>query len=475
MHGLSPLIIVWVRFATNLMNNYYNPNENNPGTSHENRNENPGSNSQNNHYFYGQGQGTYYGRPPQPQYQPPKNSGSAALGVIIVGLLAVLLFTAIAGFLVFLYRGYNSFVDVKPIESTASANEPDKTVPQQSTVPAEDPVTPGVGIDPRFNLEDIARPAPQDGKKLLSIPEIVDKAKPASVAIYTNVTVDRGEYFGLVESTVAGSGFIITENGYIVTNAHVIEGARSVHVYLEDDRTYEASVVGADRLADVAVLKVNATGLPTVQLGDSGKLLVGEIAIAIGNPTGKLRGTVTSGIVSALEREMSESPIPLIQTDAALNSGNSGGALLNAYGEVIGINQLKIVFADPGKQEPIQGISFAIPINAAKTIIQSLIQTGKHEWPMMGITVSTVQEELAGKQGLHYPGVVVVSLEPNGPGSKAGLQAGDVITKIGGKDVTTTRQLSNAKNEYKVGEAVVLTIYRGERVMEVTLVFGSSR
>ncbi len=451
------------------MNNEYNPHQYDPESQSGNSYNHQDHHTYNENPYDTRGDYSNYEGPPPPR---KRGGGSVALGVIIVGLVAVLLFTSIAGVILFLYKGYDRLVEPSP--EIVETLPPNKTSPTDSPSPSDEPTPSENVVDPRFHLEDFARPAPQEGKELLSIPEIVEKAKPAVVAIYTNVVIDRGAYFGLVESTVAGSGFIITENGYIVTNAHVIEDARSVVVYLEDERTYDATVVGADSYADVAVLKVDAEDLPTVPLGDSDQLLVGELAIAIGNPTGKLRGTVTSGIVSALDRDMPESPIPLIQTDAALNSGNSGGALLNAYGEVIGINQLKIVYADSGRDEPIQGISFAIPSNAAKTIIESLIRTGKHEWPMMGITVSTVQKELAEQRNFHYPGVVIASVERYGPGSKAGLRAGDVITKIDGKDVTTVRELSDAKNQYKVGDTVTLEVYRGERVMEVSLTFDST-
>ena len=327
--------------------------------------------------------------------------------------------------------------------------------------------------DPGFILPDITPTDPQNGKTVLTIPQIVEKTKPAVVAIYTDVVVS--DQFGeLSQNIVSGSGFIISSDGYVVTNAHVIENARSIHVNLEDGRAFETKLVGSDSYGDIAVLKIDSKNLPFVELGDSSKLLIGELAIAIGNPTGRLSGTVTSGIISALDRELSQTPIALIQTDAALNPGNSGGALLNSYGEVIGINQLKIIFSDEGSVEQIQGISFAIPINAAKPIIESIIRTGKHVWPMMGITVSTVEESLAADQGLHYPGVVVVAVEPGSAGNKAGLKTGDVITTFDGKQVSTTKQLADYKNEREAGDRVTITIYRGSREMTIEMVLGAS-
>jgi serine protease Do len=297
--------------------------------------------------------------------------------------------------------------------------------------------------------------------------------KPAVVAIYTNVVISD-QFGGLEQNTVSGSGFIISEDGYVVTNAHVIENARSIHVSLEDERSFEATLLGSDAYGDVAVLKIEGDDLPTAVLGDSSKLLIGELAIAIGNPTGRLSGTVTSGIISALDRELTQSPIALIQTDAALNPGNSGGALVNAYGEVIGINQLKILHASQGSVDQIQGISFAIPVNAAKPIIENIIRTGKHVWPMMGISVLTVEKDLATDQGLHYPGVVIVSLEPKGPGEQAGLKPGDVIVAMNGQKVETTKQLADLKNEHQAEDEVHLTIYRGAEKLEITMRLGAS-
>ena len=230
-------------------------------------------------------------------------------------------------------------------------------------------------MDPRFSLEDIARPAPQEGKRLLSIPEIVGKAKPAVVAIYTNVVIDRGEFFGLTESTVAGSGFIISEDGYIVTNAHVVEGARRVHVYLEDDRTFEAIIVGVDKLADVAVLKVDAEGLPAVQLAIR-QAFVGRSLSRSATEQAEGRNRHLRHRL-ALEREMSEHR-SLIRTRRSLREFRRGAAerFRRSY------RDQSVEMIRGCKNEPIQGISF-ISINAAKAIVESLIRTGKHEWPMM--------------------------------------------------------------------------------------------
>ncbi len=406
-----------------------------------------------------------------------RKSGHLALGIAIVALVAVLAFSAIAGLLVFLFSNKDKVIrrEVTQPSQTEAALPEGTTPPLLTEAPDDgegDETVVQDGVNPEFSLGDLARPAPQAGKTILTIPQIVEKAKPAVVAIYTNIAVSD-QFGGLSQNTVSGSGFIISPDGYVVTNAHVIENAGSVHVNLEDGRTYQTAIIGSDPYADIAVLKIGAEGLPYAELGDSSRLLIGELAIAIGNPTGRLSGTVTSGIISALDRELAQTPIALIQTDAALNPGNSGGALLNAYGEVIGINQLKILYSGSSLDQ-IQGISFAIPVDAAKPIIESIIRTGKYVWPMMGITVSTVERDLASDQGLHYPGVVVVSVEGGGAGSLAGLKAGDVITAFDGTAVETTKELSDLKNTKMAGDEVTLTIYRGTQRLEIRLVLGAS-
>ncbi len=214
----------------------------------------------------------------------------------------------------------------------------------------------------------------------------------------------------------------------------------------------------------------NGEAFPTVSFGDSDLVQVGELAVAIGNPTGQLRGTVTQGIISAVKRELTSStPLRLIQTDAALNPGNSGGPLFNAYGEVIGINQLKIL--DDGSGQPtIQGISFAIPSNAARPIIESLIRTGKHEWPMLGINVIALEEFDAQENDLRYPGVLIVSVENRSAAALAGLQSGDVIFEAEGQPVANTGELNDIKNTLDVGDSMTVKFEREGKEMEATLI-----
>jgi serine protease Do len=277
---------------------------------------------------------------------------------------------------------------------------------------------------------------------------------------------DRGRLrpFGL------GSGFIVSADGYIVTNAHVVENAEEITVRFTDKRELKAKVIGADTRSDVAVIKVEATGLPTVRIGDINKLRVGEWVVAIGSPFG-FANTVTAGIVSAKSREnLSGDPnldaVPFIQTDVAVNPGNSGGPLLNMRGEVIGINSQ--IFSRTGS---FAGISFAIPIDYAFNVADQLMKTGKVVRGRIGVGIQNVTKDLADSLGLaKAAGAAVSNVEEGSPAAKAGLEVGDVILKIDGRPVDGSADLSRTIRALKPGTKVNLGVWRGGKPRDLTVV-----
>jgi serine protease Do len=266
-----------------------------------------------------------------------------------------------------------------------------------------------------------------------------------------------------------GSGFIVSQDGYIVTNAHVVENADEITVRLSDKREFKAKVVGADTRSDIAVLKVEGTNLPIVKIGDTSKLRVGEWVIAIGSPFG-FQNTVTAGIVSAKSREnLSGDPnldaIPFIQTDVAVNPGNSGGPLLNMKGEVVGINSQ--IFSRTGA---FAGISFSIPIDYAFNIADQLMKTGKVTRGRIGVSISSVNKDLADSLGLpKAQGAAVGTVEDGSPAQKAGLEAGDVILKIDGRPVDGNADLSRTIRALKPGTKTTLNVWRAGKTRDVTL------
>ena len=266
-----------------------------------------------------------------------------------------------------------------------------------------------------------------------------------------------------------GSGFIVSQDGFIVTNAHVVENAEEITVRLPDRREFKAKVVGADTRSDVAVIKVEGTGLPVVKIGDTSKLRVGEWVIAIGSPFG-FQNTVTAGIVSAKSREnLAGDPnldaIPFIQTDVAVNPGNSGGPLLNMKGEVIGINSQ--IFSRTGS---FAGISFSIPIDYAFNIADQIIKTGKVTRGRIGVSITTVTKDLADSLGLaKAQGAAVGTVEDGSPAQKAGLEAGDVILKIDGRNVEGNADLSRTIRSMKPGSKATLNVWRSGKTRDVTL------
>jgi serine protease Do len=264
-----------------------------------------------------------------------------------------------------------------------------------------------------------------------------------------------------------GSGFIVSPDGFIVTNAHVVENADEINVRLNDKREYKAKVIGADTRSDVAVIKIDATALPTVKIGDMSKVRVGEWVVAIGSPFG-FANTVTAGIVSAKSREnLSGDPnldaVPFIQTDVAVNPGNSGGPLLNMRGEVIGINSQ--IFSRTGS---FAGISFAIPIDYAFNVADQLMKTGHVTRGRIGVSIGNVTRDLAESLGLPKPeGAAVSTVESDSPAAKAGIEVGDVITRLDGKPVEGSADLSRSIRSMKPGSKTTLTVWRAGKTRDI--------
>lgn len=287
-----------------------------------------------------------------------------------------------------------------------------------------------------------------------SITKVAESVGPAVVGI-SNKTEG---YFG-EEDQGSGSGIIFDPNGYIVTNNHVISGAQKITVKLSTGKVLDASLVGKDSRSDLAVIKVNAKNLPVAKFGDSSKVKVGDVAIAIGNPLGEeFAGTVTAGIVSAINRKIQYGGAlyKLIQTDAAINPGSSGGALCNDAGEIIGINSLK---------EKAEGIGFAISINEAKDIIKSLMDYGKVSRPYLGISGRTIFSEEAGIYGVY-----VVEVVQGSGAAAAGIKPTDIIVELDGKKITKLENLSEILDSHKVGDTVKVKILRNDKYKEVNII-----
>ena len=270
-------------------------------------------------------------------------------------------------------------------------------------------------------------------------------------------------------SASLGSGFIISNDGYVLTNAHVVDGANVVTVKLTDKREFRAKVVGTDKQSDVAVLKISASNLPTVKIGDPNQSKVGQWVVAIGSPYG-FDNTVTSGIISAKARSLpEENYTPFIQTDVPVNPGNSGGPLFNLQGQVIGINSM--IYSQTGG---FQGLSFAIPIDEAMRVKDELVKTGHVSRGRLGVAVQAVNQTLADSFGLQKPaGALVSSVDPGGPAAKAGLQAGDVILGVNGAPVNNSSELPSQIAAMKPGTKATLDVWRDKSKKQVTVTLAS--
>ena len=310
-----------------------------------------------------------------------------------------------------------------------------------------------------------ASSTPPSDARNTPVVQAAKKVGPAIVGI-TNKAVARDWFNRQVEvDNGTGSGVIFRSDGYIVTNNHVIDGAKDITVALSDGRTLKASLVGADPYTDLAVIKVDAENLPTAEFGDSDDIMVGEPAIAIGNPMGlEFQGSVTAGVISALNRTLNigDNRVKLLQTDAAINPGNSGGALVNADGKVIGINSAKLAATG------VEGMGFAIPINTVKPIIEELINNGHVSYPYLGVGV--LDKQTAAQAGYRLnvdAGVIVMQIALGGPADRAGIQQRDLILKVDGKETNTVADLRNAISEHNIGDTITITISRNGNVSDV--------
>jgi S1-C subfamily serine protease len=334
----------------------------------------------------------------------------------------------------------------------------------------------------KVELTEAAGPQTFDAEEQVNI-DVYKKGIPAVVNI-TSTAVTMDFFWGPIPQEGQGSGFIIDKEGHILTNYHVISGARQVEVTLHNKKKYKAEIIGRDPSHDLAVLQIKAPALVPATLGDSKNLVVGQKVFAIGNPFG-LSGTMTRGIISSLRPIETPGKARIdeaIQTDAAINPGNSGGPLLNSHGEVIGINSM---IATGGSNQS-AGIGFAIPINTAKAVINDLVTYGRVRRPTLGIVPLPIGPELAEEMGLPSDyGVLIMQVRPGGAADNAGLRGGnqrayigntpvmlggDLIVAIDGEPVSDTQDLSNIMNKHKAGDSITVTIYRGKRKLDVKVV-----
>ena len=307
-----------------------------------------------------------------------------------------------------------------------------------------------------FRLELQAAPEEE-----LSLQELYQNCSPSIVAISGYVDGKTGYSWG--------TGVVLSEDGLILTNTHVIEDCDRATVTLYDDSVYEAKLVGADSISDVAVLKIEATGLPAASFGDSGSLMVGDKVAAIGNPLGEtFRMTLTDGIISAIERGINYNghSMTLLQTNTALNEGNSGGPLFNMYGQVVGVTNMKMM----SSYSSIEGIGFAIPSATVKSVVNALVADGEVRGrPSVGITIGGIPDNASDYYSI--PGGVYVSDVTEGSDAEAkGIQTGDIITHVNGQPVSTIEEVGAIKNQFDVGDVMTFTIWREGETFDVDVV-----
>ena len=371
------------------------------------------------------------------------------VGLIMVGLVALIAVTSLA----FSKGSPAEFSEAEPGEESMPDNWQDYFEQFYTIEESSDVV---VNLPKAETVEDftIALNSPKEDE--LSLQELYRNCSESIVAI-TGYVNDRAGYYW-------GSGVVLSEDGLILTNAHVVDGCDRATVTLWDDNTFDAAIIGADATSDIAVLKIEADNLKPAEFGDSSALTVGDRVAAIGNPIGEsFRMTLTDGIISAIDRGITFNghSMTLIQTNTAINEGNSGGALFNMYGQVIGITNMKM------KSSTIEGICFAIPSNIARTMANSIIRFGEVRGrTAVGITVGAIPDNASSYYEIPT-GLYVTSVSEGSDAKAKGIQPGDIVTAVNGKPAKTTDDIVNAKNECVVGDVLTFTIWREGKTFDV--------
>ena len=391
--------------------------------------------------------------------RPPKKSSGlvAFLLVMVILLLGVVTLLGVMNVKLFRQLGNQLPEETLDISISNQSQQPIATVGQVlPTEAAADPIE--IATTPTAE-------ANYAGEGALSLQEIYANNIASVVSV---LCTGRN-------SSSTGSGVVLTSNGYIVTNCHVVEGARDIQILFHDDRLLSATLVGADSISDIAVLQVNATDLPYAQLGDSASLQVGDAVVAIGDPLGtELRGTMTDGIISAINRDVNVNgrTMNLIQTNAALNSGNSGGPLINCYGQVIGINTMKM--GDSMSIAGVEGLVFSLPIHTVRTIVNQLISQGFVSGrPYLGISGEDVTNFYQFYYGLPY-GLYITYVEADSPAAQLGLRAGDVLVSVNNTRISGVEDYENLLYSSEPGDQWTITIYRDYRQYTATVILGEA-
>ena len=350
----------------------------------------------------------------------------------------------------------------QPIPSPSASAQTETAAPQQTT---QQPTQGAyVGSGTKLNIvssQESSDTTFSDEEDALCLQDIYSSVIDSVVSISSMTS----------SGTSSGTGIIMSSDGYVITNHHVITGALVISVLTNDNQEFEAALVGSDEMSDLAVLKIDARGLQAAEFGDSSKLRVGDSVVAIGDPLGvQLRGTMTNGIISAINRDLTvgDRTMTLIQTNAALNNGNSGGPLINCYGQVIGINTVKMSSYYTATAS-VEGLGFAIPISVAKPIIDELIENGYVAGrPAIGIS----GDSLPSYYRTYYrlpEGVYVTSVNEGSDAKAKGIREGDIVTAINGERISSIDELNTVKNQYAAGDEVTLTVYRSGTYYEVTV------